>query len=82
MPEMETTGYYEREARLKHPEIQDEWVQRVLANPYYTEPQDDGRIRYYGFVFELDHWIRVIVEEGKVHNRFVDGKKLRLWGRP
>ena len=74
MPEMETTGYYERETRLKYPEIQDEWVQRVLANPYYTEPQDDGRIRYHGFVFELDHWLRVIVEEGKVHNRFVDGK--------
>ncbi len=79
---METTEYYELVARQKHPEIRDKWVERVLANPYYTEPQDDGRIRYYGFVPELGHWIRVIVDQGKVHNRFVDGAKLKLWGIP
>ena len=82
MPEMETTEYFEREVRLKHPEVQDEWVERVLANPSHTELQDDGRIRYYGYIPELGHWIRVIVEDGVVHNRFVDGKKLRIWGRP
>lgn len=82
MPDLETTEYFERVVRLKHPEVQDEWIQRVLADPYYTEPQDDGRIRYYGYIPELDHYIRVIVEEGKVHNRFVDGKKLQQWGRP
>ncbi len=83
MPDFETTEYYERQVRLKHPEILDEWVERVLEYPHYTEPQNGGRIRYYGFVPELGHWIRVIVEEdGTVHNRFVDGRKLRLWGRP
>ena len=84
--DMETTGYYDREVKEKHPEIEEEWVERVLANPYYTEPQEDGRIRYYGFIPELDKWIRVIVDDRKLHNRFIDhwsiNKKLSLWGRP
>ena len=82
MPEMETTGYYERVVRGNHPEIRDEWVERVLENPYHTETQSDGRIRYYGYIPELRHWIRVIVDDGMLHNRFIDHAKLRVWGRP
>ena len=77
---METTEYFERNLSQKHPEVEDKWIERVLESPYYTEPQDDGRIRYYGLVPQLGHWIRVIVAEGKVHNRFVDGQKLKLRG--
>lgn len=77
-----TSEYYEREAKYKHPEIRDEWVARVLANPYHTETQADGRIRYYGYIPEVDKWIRVIVENGILINRFFDRGKLRKWGRP
>lgn len=79
---METTDYYEQRVRLKHPGIKDEWVECVLANPYHTETQLDGRIRYYGYIEEVSKWLRVIVEDGKVHNRFFDRDKLRRWGRP
>lgn len=44
---METTRYYDREVKLKHPNIIDEWVERVVSKPYRTEVQPDGRIRYY-----------------------------------
>ena len=79
---IETSEYYEREAKHKHPEIRDEWVARVLANPYHTETQPDGRIRYYGYITEVDRWVRVIVEDGVLINRFFDRGKLRRWGRP
>ena len=79
---IETSEYYEREAKYKHPDIRDEWVARVLANPYYTETQEDGRIRYYGYISEADKWIRVILEDGILINRFFDRGKLRRWGRP
>lgn len=79
---METTEYYERRAKFKHPEVADEWVIRVLANPYHTETQPDGRIRYYGYIEEVDKWIRVILEDGQLLNRFMDGGALRRWGRP
>ena len=79
---METTRYYEEEVRRKHPEIKDEWVERVLANPLRTERQPDGRIRYYGFITEEGKWLRVVVENGKLLNRFFDRRKLKEWETP
>ena len=82
MLEIETTRYFELHARIKHPEVPDEWVMRVLANPYHTETQSDGRIRYYGYIDEENRWIRVILEDGKLFNRFIDSKAFRRWGKP
>lgn len=78
---MKTTEYYETVVRRNHPEIKDEWVERVLNNPYHTEVQPNGRVRYYGYIDEADKWLRVILDDGKVHNRFFDRGKLRTWGR-
>lgn len=78
---MERARYY-RVAARKHPEIKEEWVDDVLNHPLSVEMQPDGRIRYYGYVGEVDKWIRVIVEDGKLFNRFFDHRKLREWGRP
>ena len=79
---METTRYCEQEATRKHPDIKHEWVERVLANPYHRETQADGRIRFYGYIDEEGKRLRVIVEDGKLFNRFFDRSKLREWGRP
>ena len=79
---METTGYYDNVARYRHPEIEDEWVERVVNNPYHTEVQPDGRIRYYGYIPEAGKWLRVIVEDGKLLNRFFDHHALKRWGTP
>ena len=78
---METTQYYDQVARQKHPGIKDEWVERVLANPHHIETQADGRIRYYGFIDEEEKWLRVIVDDGRLFNRFFDRNKLREWGQ-
>ncbi len=78
---MEETTYY-RVATRKHPGIKEEWVTDVLNRPFTSEVQPDGRIRYYGYVPEADKWLRVIVEDGKLFNRFFDHHKLREWGRP
>ena len=79
---METTEYYETVVRRNHPGIKDERVERVLVSPYRTEVQPNGRIRYYGYIKEAEKWLRVIVDGGKVHNRFFDRGKLRAWGKP
>ena len=79
---METTWYYENVARRRHPEVKDEWVERVLANPQHTQVQPDGRIRYYGYIIEAEKWIRVIVDDGKLLNRFFDHHALDMWGMP
>ena len=78
---LETTEYYERIAKDNHSGIEDGWVAQVLANPYHTETQADGRIRYYGYIPETGKWLRVIIEDGQLHNRFFDRNALRRWGK-
>lgn len=78
---MEEASYY-RVAVLKHPDIKDEWVASVLANPYHIEAQTDGRLRCYGYVEEAGKWLRVVVEDGKLFNRFFDRAKMKEWGKP
>ncbi len=78
---MSVAEYYERSKR-NHPEVSEELVTRVLDNPEHTLVQPDGRIRYYGYIEEADKWLRVIVEEGRVLNRFFDRGAMRKWGKP
>ena len=78
---MERIWYYDV-AKQKHPEVKEEWVERVLNNPYHTETQQNGRIRYWGFIAEEGKWLRVVVDEGMLLTRFFDHKKLNQWGRP
>ena len=79
---METTWYYENIVRYSHPEIEDGWVERVVANPFHTEVQSDGRLRYYGYIEETGKWVRVILEDGKLLNRFFGHGALKRWGIP
>ncbi len=55
--------------------ISDEWIERVIANPIAHTVQQDGRIRKWGFVPELDNRVLrvVLLPDGEtVHNAFFD----------
>ncbi len=72
---MKTTPYFEAVVRLNHPEVQLEWIERVLANPVKTEVQVNGRISYLGNISEFGgRVLRVVTEsDGEtVHNAFFD----------
>lgn len=47
---------------------------QIMKNPVKKEMQPDGRIRYWGFIPELDRFLRVVVlEDGEtIHNAFID----------
>jgi hypothetical protein len=49
-------------------------VAAVLAAPFRTQRQADGRIRHWGWVPRLLRWLRVVtLEDGcTVHNAFLD----------
>ena len=79
---METTWYYEAVAKQNHPEPEEEWVERVIASPYHIEEQPNGRQSYFGYIEEEGKWLRVIVEDGRLFNRYFDRTKLKEWGRP
>ena len=37
-------------------------AEEAVNNPAETELQPDGRVRYWGYVPELNHYIRVVVD--------------------
>ena len=83
---MQETRYYNRVARLKHPEVMAEWVDRILANPDHSQTKFvSGAIRRlpYGFIDEFDRWaLLVLTEDGRLLHRHIDRGALRRWGRP
>ena len=72
----ETTPYYGR-AGINHPEVKEEWVQLVIRNPAHIETQDDGRLKLWEYVEEAGTWLRVILEDRRAHNGFLDRNALR-----
>ena len=68
---MRTTDYFER--KIADRGILREWCESVVENPVATEVQDDHRIRYWAYVAEAEHYIRVVTEaDGTFVNAFFD----------
>ena len=68
------TRYFEEQVLRKRSYLKLVWIRRALSHPEKKIVQDDGRIRYWIFVKELDKYLRVVtLEDGKtVHNAFPD----------
>lgn len=73
---MKTTAYFrEMRNRPDRAVIRDEWILRTMEAPDAGEVQDDGRIRRWKRISEMDNRaLRVILlEDGEtVHNAFFD----------
>ena len=74
MTGLATTDYFRNEVLVKRPYIQLEWCQEALLNPIQRQIQDDGRIRHWLFVPELNRYLRIVtLEDGvTIHNAFPD----------
>ncbi len=68
------TRYFAEQVLRKRPYLCIEWCLRIIRDPLEKVVQDDGRIRYYGFVEEFDKYLRVVtLEDGEtLHNAFPD----------
>jgi hypothetical protein len=70
---MKMTRYFREEVVVKRPYLKMEWIAEVVAAPLKTETQEDGRIRYWGFVAEYGRVLRVVtLDDGTIHNAFPD----------
>ncbi len=72
---MKTTAYFREQVLRKRPYFKVEWCLAVIANPIQREVQPDGRIRFWGYIEELNgKALRVIIlEDGEtLHNAFPD----------
>lgn len=72
---MEMTAYFRNEVMVKRPYIKSEWLSLALSAPVRREVQaEDGRIRHWVWIDELNRYLRVVtLEDGAtVHNAFPD----------
>lgn len=70
---MKVTRYFAQEVMVKRPYLQMQWIEDVIKNPFKTDIQQDGRLRYWGYVKELERMLRVVtLADGTVHNAFPD----------
>lgn len=70
------TQYFERTVLQKPGRwmIRPEMVISVLEAPARTEREENGRVRHWGYIVELERWLRVVTlaDEETVHNAFLD----------
>lgn len=71
---MKTTAYFRTSVVARRPYLKTERIEDVLNNPVRTEVQSNGRVRYWGYVAEMDKYLRVVTEPNgeMVHNAFFD----------
>ena len=70
---VKVTRYFVMRMRDR-PEVQREWCQRVLAGPARVQQQADGKYQMWGYIAEVDRYLRVITLEDRetVDNAFFD----------
>lgn len=69
------TDYFRNDVLAKRPYIRLEWCMAAIEAPLRKERQaEDGRIRHWIYVPELDKYLRVVTLEDGVtlHNAFPD----------
>ena len=63
-----------------HPEVDEEWIVRGIAEPDYTD--NDGDDLYFSFVPEIKKWLRIVVTNDRLLTAYVDRRPMRWWGIP
>jgi len=75
MDTMKATAYFREQGLRKRPYLKVEWCLEVIATPMRREVQSDGRIRFWGYIDDLNgKALRVVtLEDGEtLHNAFPD----------
>jgi hypothetical protein len=71
---VKVSQYFERCVMVERPYLTLEWCQRALTNPIKRVVQQDGRIRYWVYVSEVQKYLRVVtLPDGEtLHTAFFD----------
>lgn len=70
---LKTTEHFE-ERMLTRPEIRREWCKLALEEPIRVQVQENGNIRHWIYIMELDKYLRVVtLPDGETaHTAFLD----------
>ena len=79
--DLKFANYYPSDKR-DHPEVEDEWVAYVMAKPTHSSI-DRGRMVYWRYIREREHWLKVVVDGEEVLNAYIDSRNYtRQWEIP
>jgi len=68
-----TTVYFKEQVLRKRPYLKPEWCSGIINKELHKEIQEDGRIRYWGYISEENKYLRVVTLKDKtLHNAFFD----------
>ena len=69
------TPYFENEVLRKRSYLKKEWCLRIIEQPLKIEEQENGRVRFWGAINELDRRVLRVVtlsDRKTIHNAFLD----------
>ena len=61
-----------------HLDVMPEWIERTIAEPHHRGY--DGSELYYRWIDEMNHWLRVVVENDQLHTAYFDGRLDKVFG--
>jgi len=72
---VKTTEHFER-ALQQRPQIKREWCETIATQRGFAQEMPSGRIRCWGWIEELGHYVRVVIlEDGEtLHTAMIDSK--------
>ncbi|OGI02269.1 MAG: hypothetical protein A2Y25_09130 [Candidatus Melainabacteria bacterium GWF2_37_15] len=70
---MKTTKYFKEQVLRKRPYLKSQWCSDIIEKELNKIIQEDGRIRYWGYIQEENKYLRIVTLEDKtLHNAFFD----------
>ncbi len=70
--ELKFTRYFTEIVKKKRPHLI-HFIEYAIQNSEFEELQDDGRMRYYAFISEINEYVRVVEEpNGEILNIMED----------
>ena len=70
---MEYTWYFKHRVLQRRPYIKLEWCEKALEDYEHMEVQEDGFLRYWIYLPEVERYLRVVTTpDGRIHNAFYD----------
>ena len=76
---VKATDYFLTSVMERRPYLQKGWLETALSQPLRIEVQENGRIRHWVYIAEVEKYLRVVTEpDGEtIHNAFFD-RRFRL----
>ena len=76
------TDHFLEDQHIDHPDVQLEWIEAAIIDPYYQESDSEGNQLFYGSVPGRRRWLKVVVVNDQIHTAYFDRRLTLRLGEP